>query len=438
MKSASIRAVVVLGVLSVVGIALVQLYWVRQAFDAEARQLDQTVGIALRDVAAQLARANAHPLPANPVQQLSASYFVVNVNQEIDPSLLGYYLRREFAGRNLDCAYEYAVYDRMVAGSYVPARAAGRAGPAPLGPAPDPLGAALPRVPQLTYYFGVRLPGRGAYLASQLSVWGLTSGIVVLVQVFFGYALFVILRQKQLSEMQRDFINSMTHEFKTPIATIALAADALGRAGMADQPQRLRSYAGIIGEESRRLDQQVNKVLQLAQAERDAPRGPHLEAVDLHALLDQVIRNYDLAGRHPAGTIATDLAPGRPLLYADPTHLANLLFNLLDNAVKHAGPVPARVQFSTRRLQGQRLAVAVRDHGPGIAAAHQRRVFEKFFRVPAPAGAPAVPGFGLGLAYVRRVVATHRHWRLALRSAPGEGCTFTLTVPLAPALPHAA
>ena len=134
MKSASIRAVVVLGVLAIAGIVGLQVYWVHQAFDAEARQFNQSVHLALRRVAASLARANGHSLPASPVHQLSASYFVVNVNDQIDATLLDAYLRREFSDPGLRCDYEYAIYDcdtdRMVAGNYVRASSlAGAASP---------------------------------------------------------------------------------------------------------------------------------------------------------------------------------------------------------------------------------------------------------------------------------------------------------------------
>lgn len=426
MNSATIRTVVVLGVVSVLGIVTIQMYWVRKAFDNEERQFNQTLYIALKNVATRLAAYNGVVLPAHsPVSQLSSNYYVVNVNDRIDTGVLEHYLRQEFNALNLRLDYEYAIYDcatdRMVYGNYVSARAARPAARVPAAP--------LPKWNRYTYYFGLHLPSRTSYLVSRLDIWMLTSAILLVVTGFFGYALFVILRQKQLSEIQRDFINSMTHEFKTPIATIGLAADVLAAPDAAAFPQRLRSYAGIIQEENRRLNQQVDKVLQLARGERDALRL-RPELLDVHALIAQVARNF------PAPTparIETALAAQPAHVYADPTHLANVLFNLLDNAVKYAATAPLVVQLGTR-TQGQQLHLTVADNGVGIAAPHQKRVFEKFFRVPAPApGSSAAPGFGLGLYYVRTVALAH-HWRLQLSSAPGAGSTFTLIMPaVAPA-----
>jgi two-component system phosphate regulon sensor histidine kinase PhoR len=448
MKSLPIRLVVLLGVLSVVGIIAVQVYWVRRAFDNEERQLDQSLYIALKNVATRLAAYRHVDLPnQSPVSQLSSNYYVVNVNGEIDANLLEYYLRQEFGRLNLRLDYEYAIYDcatdLMVYGNYVshneaPALAAGPT--------------RLPKYSRYTYYFGLHLPNRAPYFMSRLNGWGLTSGLLLVVVVFFGYALFVILRQKRLSEVQRDFINAMSHEFKTPIATIAISAEVLSAPDIASQPQRLLNYASIIREENHRLSQQVDKVLQMAKSERSEFRL-HRELVDLAALLADVVRQFDIGGKHPQGRIELLVAGGAPsasprktdrgaspashqpretnaLVWADPVHLANVLFNLLDNAVKYAaGPPVVRVALAS---DGPLLRLTLADEGIGIAPAHQPRVFDKFFRVPAANDLRPTQGFGLGLYYVRNVVRAHG-WRIQLRSQPGQGSTFTLLFPPAPA-----
>ena len=453
MKSLPIRLVVLLGVLSVVGIIAVQVYWVRRAFDNEERQLDQTLYIALKNVATSLAAYRRVDLPSqSPVSQLSSNYYVVNVNSEIDANLLDYYLRQEFGRLNLRLDYEYAIYDcatdHMVYGNYVSATDA--------APAPAAVPTRLPKYSQYTYYFGLHLPQRAPYFMSRLNGWVLTSGLLLVVVVFFGYALFVILRQKRLSEVQRDFINAMSHEFKTPIATIAISAEVLSAPDIASQPQRLLNYASIIREENRRLSQQVDKVLQMAKSERSEFRL-HREPVNLATLLADVIRQFDISGKHPQGRVelfvdscqlsvcsddahaSTTLTTDNEQLatkyqvWADPVHLANVLFNLLDNAVKYAaGPPVVRVALAA---EGPRLRLTLADEGIGIAPAHQPRVFDKFFRVPAANDLRPAQGFGLGLYYVRNVVLAHG-WRILLRSQPGQGSTFTLFFPPVPA--HAA
>lgn len=427
MKSLPIRVVVVLGLVSVLGILAVQGYWMRRAYDNEERQLDQSLYIGLQRVATRLAAYRRVPLPnQSPVNQLSSNYYVVNVNSEIDANLLDFYLRQEFERLHLRLDYEYGIYDcgtdHMVYGRYVSATAEP-------GPAAAPT--RLPRYSRFTYYFGLHLPNRTPYFLSRLNGWVLTSGLLLVVLVFFGYALFVILRQKRLSEVQRDFINAMSHEFKTPITTIAISAEVLTDPAIASQPQRLLNYASIIREENRRLSQHVDKVLQMAKSERSEFRL-HREPVDLAALLPDVVRQFDITGKHPAGCLELTLPPHPALVWADPVHLANVLFNLLDNGVKYAaGPPVLRVALVA---EGARLLLRVADEGIGIAPAHQARVFDKFFRVPTT-GLQAAQGFGLGLYYVRNVVTAHG-WRLALRSQPGQGSTFTLTFPPPPA--HAA
>ncbi|MGI4875341.1 MAG: sensor histidine kinase [Janthinobacterium lividum] len=425
MNSLPIRVVVLLGLVSVAGILGVQGYWVRRAFRQEERQLDQRLYVGLSAVATRLAAYRQAALPnQSPVSQVSSSYYVVNVNGEIDANLLDYFLRQEFARLDLHLDYEYAIYDcgtdRMVYGNYVSATAA---------PVPAGQPTRLPTYNRYTYYFGLYLPHRTPYFMSQLTGWELTSGLLGLVVAFFGYALLVILRQKRLAEMQRDFINALSHEFKTPIATIAISADVLAAPDIGSQPQRLLSYASIIREENQRLSQQVDKVLQLAKTEGRAFRL-HREVVDLTQLLPAIIRQFDLAGKHPAGRLTLE-SPARPaLVWADPLHLANVLFNLLDNAVKYAaGPPVVRLALVP---DGPRLALLVADEGIGIAAAHQKQVFDKFFRVPAANDLRPAQGFGLGLYYVRNVALAHG-WRLGLRSQPGQGSTFTLTFPPVPA-----
>jgi two-component system, OmpR family, phosphate regulon sensor histidine kinase PhoR len=415
--------VVALGVVSIIGIITIQIYWVHKAFDSVEKQFNQTLYIALRNVATKMASYNRTELPDNsPISQLSSNYYVVNVNGAIDANILEYYLRNEFDRLNIRTDYEYAIYDctsdRMVYGNYISTSDR---------PTSVKQSNSLPKCTLYTYYFGLYLPTRTNYLVSKLEIWMLTSLILLVVIVFFGYALFVILRQKQLSEIQKDFINNMTHEFKTPISTIAISADVIARPDIVQFPQRLLNYASIIREENSRLNKQVEKVLQMAKTEKEEFRlNP--EDLDLHALIQQVIRNFDLPGKNSQGTIETNLKADRHLVCADQVHLANILFNLLDNAIKYAKETPV-VRFSTWN-EGNQLLLSVADNGIGINRLYQKRVFDKFFRVPS-GNVHDVKGFGLGLYYVRNIVAAHR-WKIALESEPNAGSAFTLTIPLKP------
>ena len=417
--------VVLLGTLSVAAIIIIQVYWVFTAFDNEEKQFDRGVRIALRIVAEKLAVYNKSGVPSqNLVNRPGSNYYVVNVNSTIDAGLLDFYLRAEFAAHNISTDYEYGIYDcstdQMMYGNYV-----STGGMQQKNGADGPR--ALPKYNAYTYYFGVYFPHKTNYLISKLEIWILTTGILLPVLLFFGYALFVILKQKRLSEVQRDFINNMTHEFKTPISTISIGAKVLSDPAITTNPERLAKYAHIIFSESIRLNSQVEKVLQMARHDKGETKL-NLEVQDLHALIAEALQNLSPGtGADDQPEISYLPCNGPARVKADAVHLNNILYNLLDNAVKYS-PVPAQITLTTI-IEGQKLLLRITDKGQGIAPKYQRQVFNRFFRVPT-GNVHNVKGFGLGLNYVRNMVRAHK-WRISLQSKPGEGSTFTITMPAA-------
>ena len=417
--------VVLLGTLSVAAIIIIQVYWVFTAFDNEEKQFDRGVRIALRLVAEKLAVYNKSGVPSqNLVNRPGSNYYVVNVNSTIDAGLLDFYLRAEFAAHNISTDYEYGIYDcstdQMMYGNYV-----STGGMQQKNGADGPR--ALPKYNAYTYYFGVYFPHKTNYLISKLEIWILTTGILLPVLLFFGYALFVILKQKRLSEVQRDFINNMTHEFKTPISTISIGAKVLSDPAITTNPERLAKYAHIIFSESIRLNSQVEKVLQMARHDKGETKL-NLEVQDLHALIAEALQNLSPGtGADDQPEISYLPCNGPARVKADAVHLNNILYNLLDNAVKYS-PVPAQITLTTI-IEGQKLLLRITDKGQGIAPKYQKQVFNRFFRVPT-GNVHNVKGFGLGLNYVRNMVRAHK-WRISLQSKPGEGSTFTITMPAA-------
>ncbi len=200
MKNSTIRLIVILATLSIVGITATQIYWVKRAFDLKEAEFERTVSTALYNVAQQIFEINQTPSPAiNPVKQLSTNYFVVMVNSEIKPNLLEFLLRTEFEKRNVIADFEYGVFDCtsecMIYGDYVP-----------LQTAKDKITRKeLPAWASQGYHFGVQFPNREAHIINQLGIWSFSSIVLLLVIVFFAYTLFVILKQKRLSEIQKDF-----------------------------------------------------------------------------------------------------------------------------------------------------------------------------------------------------------------------------------------
>jgi two-component system phosphate regulon sensor histidine kinase PhoR len=419
-KSSSIRSIVILGTLCIAGIAITQLYWLRKAFDLKEQEFERTVNAALINVADQIFDINNTPSPAaNPVKQVSTNYFIVMVNGEVDSNLLEFLLRSEFEKRNIKVDFEYGVYDcsneKMKYGNYVPLQTAKE----------KVTNKKLPAWNHYAYYFGVQFPNHEAHLLNQLGIWSFSSVVLLVVIVFFAYTLFVILKQKRLSEIQKDFINNMTHEFKTPISTIALSTEVLKDPSIVQQPERLLNYTTIIEKENSRLKQHVERVLQMARLDKEDILLKK-EVVDIHQLINDAIRNNTHALQEKNGTVTTTFDASRHQLTADKLHVTNVFNNIIDNAIKYSKDAP-HIGITTRNVNGS-LIVVISDNGIGIGPENQKKVFQKFYRVPT-GNVHDVKGFGLGLSYVKTIIETHKG-NIRLESELGKGCTFSITLPL--------
>ncbi|WP_266367446.1 sensor histidine kinase [Tellurirhabdus rosea] len=404
-----IRTLLVLSVISIIGILTMQTLWVVKAYRLGERQFRQTAFIALQDVAEQVARLNRVTLGCDAVSQLSSDYFIVNTHSPVDPVTLEHFITQSLRQHNLITDFEYGIYscesNRMIYGNYVSPQVHARR-----------TASALPllQTPEFTYHFGIRFPNQARFIASGLDNFIISTVAVLLVVLFFGYTLFIVLRQRRLADVQQDFINNITHELQTPVSTIRIAADVLRSEGIAEQPERLKQYARVLHEESLRLQKQVQDVLQLARSER-MRFALNPQEVDLHDTLRRLAALYQ-----PHVILQLD-APS-PVIQADPYHLENIIRNLLDNAVKYCTGTPC-ITIRTRN-EGNQLLWSVRDNGIGIAQEYHEKVFRQFFRIPTDR-MHTVKGFGIGLYYVRKVIQAHR-WQIRLQSEEGKGSEFVI------------
>jgi len=288
---------------------------------------------------------------------------------------------------------------------------------------PNILTANLPKYDQYTYYFGVNFPLLRNTIAGDMTIWLFFIGLLVVAIIFFVYAIFVILQQKRLSEMQKDFINNMTHEFKTPISSINISADVIMNPDIINDPARLYTYGSVIKQENNRLNQQVDKVLQIARIENSSF---HLNKVmvDLNALVLEVAENCK-ANTNRQLLVNTNLSDSVGSLEADALHLTNILFNLLDNASKYSDKEPV-ITIETKSVD-KTVMLSIHDNGPGISPEFHHRVFQKFYRIPT-GNLHNVKGFGLGLYYVKTICTAHQ-WKIDLISEPGKGTTFVISIP---------
>ena len=421
MGNKTIIRVVVLGAMAIIGIIAIQAYLLINTWDAEEKQFEEKVIIALQNVVKQFEKLGSSPPAYDLINQESSNYYVVNINDDIRPSNLEFFLRRELEDIGLREDFEYGIYNcdsrEMAYGKYIsysPELEADLKDQKVDLPVTDD--------ESLPYYFGVRFPNRSSQILSNMRLTIIFSGILLITILFFLYSIFIILQQKRLSEMQKDFINNMTHEFKTPISTIKISSDVFLNSPAINKDKRLVKYANIIKEQNSRLNNQVEKVLQLAKIEKDNFKLKK-EEIDLHNLLSGIIDSARLSVEKQGGTLKSELAANHTALNADKLHLTNIIHNLLDNAVKYCQKEP-HIMVSTKNLHGNKISLTIEDQGIGITKENLSRLFDKFYRVPT-GNIHNVKGFGLGLFYTKNICDSHG-WKISVESEPGKGTTVKL------------
>lgn len=275
-------------------------------------------------------------------------------------------------------------------------------------------------------YLRVYFPNQDRYIIRNIWVMYATSLLLILVVLSCFYvAVSTIVKQKQLADIKNDFINNMTHEFKTPISTISLATQMLQDEAVAASPSMFKRYLGIIRDENKRLGSQVEKVLQTAQMERGDVQLK-LKTVDVHEIIEKVLENISPQIELREGTIDLDLQAEKTEIEADEVHLTNIIFNLLDNANKYSPEKPEITIVTQNTEKG--ISIIIKDKGIGMSKESIKNIFEKFYRVPT-GNLHDVKGFGLGLSYVKKMVEEH-HGRINVVSRFGEGSEFEVILPI--------
>ena len=249
---------------------------------------------------------------------------------------------------------------------------------------------------------------------------------IAILMITFAFTLFLILRQRKITEMKNDFVNNMTHEFKTPISTISLAAQMLNDQSLNKTPQLLKHYSGVINDETKRLRFQVEKVLQMSMFERQS-NTMKLKEMDVDELIYGVINTFKLKVENIGGTIDAQFETEDPFAMADDMHFTNVIFNLMDNAVKYKrADVPLHLEVRTWNEPGK-LMISIADNGIGIKKDDLKKIFDKFYRVHT-GNRHDVKGFGLGLAYVKQVITNHKG-TIKAESELGNGTKFIISLP---------
>ena len=246
--------------------------------------------------------------------------------------------------------------------------------------------------------------------------------------ITFVITLYMVIRHKKFTKMKNDFINNMTHEFKTPISTISLAAQMLQDQSVAKSPEMFGKLSGVIASETKRLRFQVDKVLQMSMFDDKNTASLKMKELDAHELLSGIINTFAVKVEQNGGAITSKFEAGDPFIYVDEMHFTNVVFNLMDNAMKYKRhDVPLSLEVCTKNTGGN-FVLSIKDNGIGISKDNLKRIFDKFYRVHT-GNVHDVKGFGLGLAYVKQMVKAHRG-SIRAESELGVGTTFVIVLPL--------
>jgi len=279
-----------------------------------------------------------------------------------------------------------------------------------------------------TNFIKIYFPDKKDYIFHSIKFLVPSFFLTILLLILSIYTIVVAFKQKKLTEMKNDFINNMTHEFKTPISSISLAAQMLNDGSVMKSPKMLEHISSVINDETKRLRFQVEKVLQMSMFDRQNA-SLRLQEIDANSVISGISNTFKLKVERYGGAIATDLEAENALVEVDEMHFTNVIFNLLDNAVKYRNEDrPLNLKIATRDLPGEKLEISISDNGIGIRKEDLKRIFEKFYRVPT-GNLHDVKGFGLGLAYVDRMVREFGG-TIHVESEINKGTKFIIKLPL--------
>ena len=272
----------------------------------------------------------------------------------------------------------------------------------------------------------VNFPQKNQYLFNKVWASLLISLVFILMIIgTFSYVVYKIIHQKKVSDLKNDFINNMTHEFKTPIATVSLATEALQEKKVYSSRETMLRYVGVIRQESERLGLQVEKVLQLASMEKENLTLKK-QSISINLLVESAVERAKFQIEEKKGSLKIELSAEDVQIMADETHFSNAIFNLLDNAIKYSHEVPD-ISLTTSVINNK-VVISVKDKGIGLSKDQQQHIFDKFYRVPT-GNLHDVKGFGLGLNYVRYIVDAHKG-EIKVESQLNKGSSFSIILPL--------
>ena len=468
MNKKVILIIIVLMSTALIGLAVIQFTWIRWQVDLNEKAFEDKVTMVLNQVkhsveedfkkkeesTEQFTFKSPTRKPIvdkilNPDNQdfrtkqlrkefASTSFFLSPQDklEAIDMAKLDGYINKELQNQDIDIDFDYGVYSNeskvfmIVNGNFYVSEVGGSSD---LEMKVENQGLYNTKYDIPLFNTDTKSPGtlkiffinKTGYLWSKVWISLLSSILFTSLILFcFAYVVYVIFKQKKVSEMKTDFINNMTHEFKTPIATISLATDSITSDKIINEEEKIRRFAGIIKQENKRMLNQVEKVLQMATIDKEDFKL-RLSQIDLHELINQAARNMSLKVDQRGGKLSSDLKAEKYIIQADQNHISNILHNLLDNAEKYS-PEKPEISISTKNTKNG-IEITIKDKGIGMSKDALKNIFDKFYRVHT-GNRHDVKGFGLGLSYVKALVTAH-NGTINVSSEPGKGSSFKLILP---------
>lgn len=419
LRSQTLRLGILISSVIITAIIIFQLIWLNKVYHYEEKQFDHSIARTVRglyeDIHVQIEpKYNLNDLIINPNSQ---SYYIKLESLPRTDSL-AFFVQSELDDQNIFTDCYIGLYDstvnRYIYTAYLPA-ATGQSSKENI---------TLPEshkdINQLILYF----PHRKQYILTLMNFWIISSLVLLIVLLLLSTSLYYFYRQKFLNETQKDFVDNFTHEFKTPVSVLSLAAEVLEQPGIAEKPEKLSRYASIVKQQAEHLKEQIEKLLTHAQSESHLL---HLskERFDLHQLIMDALNDL-----HPLiviknATLTLNLDATRYYLMADRAYLRIVLTNFIENALKYSKE--PQITISTINNENGNIFISIKDNGIGIEKKHLRKIFEKFYRVPMGDQAN-VRGFGLGLAFSKKIIQSH-HGKVYINSIPGVGSEFQIRLP---------
>jgi two-component system phosphate regulon sensor histidine kinase PhoR len=417
-RSSTIRLTIFISTLVIAAIVIFQLIWLKDVYNFRQREFDLSVVKSIRGLYEDMNATNYNSAHlAELIEKPESHIYVARINLPVSMDSVASYLQYELEIFDIftDCylgVYSAAdkkyVYTTLLKSAVIKNK---HVSTIPLVQRP---------YDHLTLYF----PNRRHYILVQMNFWIISSALLLLLLILLSWGLYYFYRQKFLNEVQKDFIHNFTHEFKTPVSVISLAADVLKSPSIAEKPDKLATYAGIVEYQAAYLRKQTEKLLHFAYTE-----SRHLqfsrEKVNMHELVHDAVNNLTPLINERKAVVTLDLQANPPFLIGNRDYLVMVVVNLLDNAIKFSRDPQVNIQTYN---QDGRMILSVKDNGIGIEKNHLKKLFTKFFRVH-KGEAYASKGFGIGLSFVKKIVSAHRG-RIKVGSEPGKGSTFTIELPL--------